>query len=83
MNRVKILDLSMIVLNLALLVGLVVGCVFSHNFLLIVKKGDNIPIVGMIFLVNGTIWWALRQGFRADELIREGRRAEMYKEMCE
>lgn len=83
MNRVKILDLSMIVLNLALLVGLVAGCVLSPSFLSIVKKGDNIPIVGMIFLVNGTIWISYRQAFRNDELIRQGRRAEMYKEMCE
>jgi len=83
MDRIKILDISMIVFNVALLIGLIAGCVYSHNFLLIVKKGDNIPIVGMIFLVNGTIWTSLRQGFRADQLIREGRRAEMYKEMCE
>ncbi len=83
MKRVKILDLTMAILNVALLVGLVAGCVFSHNFLLIVSKGDNIPIVGMIFLVNGTLWISLRQAFRNDELIREGRRAEMYKEMCE
>ncbi len=83
MQRVKILDAIMIALNLVLLAGLVGGILKSHNFLLIVSKGDNIPIVGMIFLVNGCLWISLRQGFRNDELIREGRRAEMYKEMCE
>ncbi len=83
MQRVKILDACMIVLNLVLFAGLVAGCVLSHNFLMIVSKGDNIPIVAMIFLVTGTVWWSLRQAFRNDHLVKEGRRAEMYKEMCE
>ena len=44
----------------------------DRNFLLIVKKPDNVPIVAMLFLV-GFFWWlAMHQAFQNDERIAQG-----------
>lgn len=63
--------------------GLVAGCILSRDFLLIVSKGDNIPIVGMMFLVGYYTWLALKQAFLADQRIEEGRRDLIYDDMCD
>ncbi|HEY2991026.1 MAG TPA: hypothetical protein VGL11_25155 [Candidatus Binatia bacterium] len=52
-----------------------------HNFLEIVTKPDNIPIVGMLLLVLFFTWVGLRQAFRNDKLIEEGRKDEIPEEM--
>ncbi len=45
----------------------------DHDFMLIVVKPDNIPIVGMLFLVVFFSWLALKQAFENDARIREGK----------
>jgi hypothetical protein len=50
-------------------------------FLQIVTKGDNIPIAGLIPIVIFFTWVALRQAFRSDKLIREGREKEIIEDM--
>jgi len=52
-----------------------------HNFLEILSKPDNIPIVGMLLAILFFLWVALRQAFRHDRLIREGRKDEVIDEM--
>ena len=52
-----------------------------QNFLEIVTKPDNIPIVGMLFLVIFFSWVGLRQGFKNDKLIEEGKEDEISNEM--
>ncbi|HEX9446309.1 MAG TPA: hypothetical protein VGA73_19485 [Candidatus Binatia bacterium] len=52
-----------------------------HNFLEIVTKPDNIPIVGMLLLVLFFTWVGMRQAFRNDKLIEEGRKDEIPEEM--
>lgn len=44
----------------------------DHNFLLIISKGDNMPIVIMIFGVMGTLWLGLRQAAVNDMRIERG-----------
>lgn len=45
----------------------------NHNFALIVMKPDNIPIVGMMFLVLFFTWFALRQAAVNDARIEQGK----------
>ena len=52
-----------------------------QNFLEIVTKPDNIPIVGMLLLVLFFTWIGLRQAFRNDRLIDEGKKDEIPDEM--
>jgi hypothetical protein len=52
-----------------------------HNFLEIVTKPDNIPIVGMLLLVIFFTWLGLREAFKHDKLIEEGREDEIQNEM--
>jgi hypothetical protein len=52
-----------------------------HNFLEIVTKPDNIPIVGMLLLVLFFTWIGLKQAFRNDKLIEEGKKDEIPEEM--
>ena len=52
-----------------------------HNFLEIVTKPDNIPIVGMLILVIFFSWLGLRQAFRNDKLIEEGKEDQISNEM--
>ena len=41
--------------------------VFDPNFRLIVTKPDNVPIVGMLFLVPFFTWFALREAVGNDQ----------------
>lgn len=52
-----------------------------QNFLEIVTKPDNIPIVGMLLLVLFFTWIGLRQAFRHDKLIDEGKKDQVPEEM--
>ncbi len=45
----------------------------DKNFSLIVLKPDNVPIVGLIFLVVFFLWFALKQGYENDKRLEEGK----------
>jgi hypothetical protein len=47
--------------------------IFDSDFRLIVTKPDNVPIVGMLFLVPFFTWFALREAVRNDQRIAEGK----------
>jgi hypothetical protein len=46
--------------------------VFDPNFRLIVTKPDNVPIVGLIFLLAFFVWYAIREGVLNDRRIAAG-----------
>jgi hypothetical protein len=52
-----------------------------EQFLKIATVPDNIPIVGLLFIVLICLYVALKQAFRHDKLIAEGRKDEIYDEM--
>ena len=52
-----------------------------QNFLEIVTKPDNIPIVAMLILVIFFTWLGLREAFKNDNLIEEGREDEIPTDM--
>src|SRR5438477_12258281 len=45
---------------------------FDPNFQLIVTKPDNVPIVGLIFLLVFFTWYAIREGVLNDRRIAAG-----------
>jgi uncharacterized membrane protein len=53
------------------------------QFLEIMLKPDNIPIVGLMVLVFFFSWLAFREARKNDQLIDEGRADEILKEMQE
>ncbi len=52
-----------------------------QNILEIITKPDNIPIVGMLILVLFFTWLGLREAFKHDKLIDEGKADEIPNEM--
>ena len=52
-----------------------------HNFLMIVTKPDNIPIVAMLILVIFFTWLGLREAFKNDKLSEEGKEDEIPNRM--
>jgi hypothetical protein len=46
---------------------------FDPNFRLIVTKPDNVPIVGMLFLVPFFTWYSMREAVRNDQRTAEGK----------
>ena len=52
-----------------------------QNFLAIVTKPDNIPIVGMLILVIFFSWVGLRQAFKNDKLAEQGKEDQIPNEM--
>lgn len=52
-----------------------------QNFLEIVTKPDNIPIVAMLLLVLFFTWLGLKQGLKNDKLIEEEKEDEIPNEM--
>ena len=52
-----------------------------QNFLAIVTKPDNIPIVGMLILVVFFTWLGSREALKNDKLVEEGREDEIPNEM--
>jgi hypothetical protein len=53
------------------------------QFVSILVKPDNIPIVGMLFLVLFFTWLGFKQALRNDRLMEQGRQDEILKEMQE
>jgi uncharacterized membrane protein len=51
------------------------------QFLEIMLKPDNIPIVGLMVLVLFFTWLSFREARKNDQLIEEGRADEILKEM--
>ena len=45
---------------------------FDPNFYLIVTKPDNVPIVGLIFLLVFFVWYSIREGVLNDRRIASG-----------
>src|SRR5206468_5932173 len=45
---------------------------FDPNFRLIVTKPDNVPIVGLIFLLAFFVWYSIREGVLNDRRIAAG-----------
>ena len=52
-----------------------------QNFLEILTKPDNIPIVGLLLLVIFFSWLGLREAFKNDKLIEQGKKDDVLKEM--
>jgi hypothetical protein len=52
-----------------------------ENLLEIVGKGDNMPIAGLIPIIMFFTWLSLREAFRHDRLIAQGREEEVLDEM--
>jgi len=52
-----------------------------QNILEIATKPDNIPIVAMLILVIFFSWLGLREAFRNDKLIEEGKEDEIPNQM--
>jgi len=71
-------------LCLGTLLSIIVGALVDHDFLLIVTKGDNIPIVGMLILVIFFTWISMAQCVEHDRIIEEtdGDMQAVYDEMC-
>ena len=44
----------------------------DHDFAVIVKKPDNVPIVAMLFLVGFFLWLSMHQAYQNDERIERG-----------
>ena len=44
----------------------------DENFVLIISKADNVPIVALIFLVIFFTWYAVREGVRNDQRMAAG-----------
>lgn len=51
-----------------------------EQFIDILTKPDNIPIVGMLVILLYLTWVALKQGLRNDQLIAQGRIDEILDE---
>src|SRR5262245_32839642 len=56
---------------LGLVTGFMGVSLLDPNFRIIVTKADNVPIVGLIFLVGFFTWLALHQGFANDRRVEE------------
>jgi hypothetical protein len=52
-----------------------------QNILEIITKPDNIPIVAMLILVIFFTWLGLREAFKHDKLIEEGKEDKIPNEM--
>ena len=52
-----------------------------QNFLEILTKPDNIPIAGLLLLVIFFSWLGLREAFKNDKLIEQGKKDDVLKEM--
>ena len=52
-----------------------------QNFLEIVTKPDNIPIVAMLILVIFFTWLGMKEALKNDKLVEEGREDDIPKEM--
>ncbi len=55
----------------------------DSNFRLIVAKPDNVPIVGLLFLVVFFLWMALSQAFANDRRIEQGKKPKEFDDAKE
>lgn len=53
------------------------------QFIMILTLPDNVPIIGMLFLVLFFTWLGLREARRNDQLIEQGREDEILARMQE
>ena len=58
--------------GLGILVAFFVFGTFDPNFRLIVTKPDNVPIVGLIFMLVFFVWFSIREGVLNDRRIATG-----------
>src|ERR1051325_40326 len=65
-NRIAIIVFGGMLLFLAL-------SIFDADFRKVVTKPDNVPIVGMLFLVPFFTWFSLREAVRNDQRLDEGK----------
>ena len=77
----KIIRLVVWLALLGFVAIVVYGIAYNEYVWIIVSKGDNIPIGGMIPIVAFFTWIALKEAFKHDKLIREGRKNEILDEM--
>jgi hypothetical protein len=54
-----------------------------ENLVLIASKPDNVPIIMMMVIFAFFTYLALRDAFKHDKLIKEGRKADILKSMQE
>tara|TARA_B100000315_G_scaffold8245_1_gene8174 strand:- start:27367 stop:27549 length:183 start_codon:yes stop_codon:yes gene_type:complete len=57
------------------------GGIKLEFFLEILTKPDNIPIAFMVLLILFFLWLGLKQAFKHDKLIKEGKKDQIYDEM--
>ena len=57
--------------------------IFNPDFRLVVTKPDNVPIVGMLFLVPFFTWFSLREAVRNDKRKDEGKQLIEQEETAE
>jgi len=69
----SILRLAFAAIVFAIMFAFLGISVIDPNFRLIVTKPDNVPIVGMLFLVPFFTWFSLREAVRNDQRIAEGK----------
>jgi hypothetical protein len=77
----KLLVLLTVVLFVAIVLNGIKNEEARENLWLIVSKGDNIPIVFMLFIVAFYVGWAFKEAGRNDRLIEQGKRDEILKDM--
>jgi len=63
---------SMIIVGSSSLLFFILS-LFNANFRLIVTKADNVPIVGLIFMIFFFTWLAMWQAVKNDKRIEEGK----------
>ncbi len=54
-----------------------------ENLVLIAKKPDNVPIIMMMIIFAFFTYMALRDAFKHDKLIKQGRKQDILKAMQE
>ena len=52
------------------MIGFFVVSMFDADFRLVVTKPDNVPIVGMLFLIPFFTWFSMREAVRNDQAHR-------------
>ena len=77
----KLLVLFVVVVFAATVINGIKNEEARENLWMIVSKGDNIPIVFMLFIVAFYVGWAFREAGRNDRLIEQGKRDEILKDM--
>src|SRR5262245_21658407 len=56
-----------------IMISFFVISLFDADFRLVVTKPDNVPIVGMLFMIPFFTWFSMREAVRNDERIAAGK----------